>query len=638
MLVPVSLHFESKGIQMDAKPDVAEVLSSPVFASFQFASGQPTQYADAMLRATFPSAKSWHTLLSQPVETKTVKIRVPAAFGYVLTSRTTNSHLAVADVEFIQHELFRQIGKQDGKLIIAVTHNTAYYTQQDATICCSWGTHGTDSTTGDSFVLASYLSQTPPIVEDQDIQPLTQQMAEFVIDPLHDPLAHDPNPNMPGNRFPRWLRPSTVPFDDEGRCGGTHAASAYFLLEPTDTNKKNNLPASKAFVARSGERTYHVENVALLSWYIGASPNLGTKYSFPDAGALVTQAHPCPARGSRFTNVPTATASPRKGAPNGHRLIGYWTTGSSRDGFPLPQVSPQWDVVIVAFAAPDHRAPEGTLQFQLPEGVTPDQFKQQVADLKRNGRKVLISLGGGGEYFTLGSAKSQKIFVTSVTGIVSQYGFDGIDLDFESPSFEIQPGDTDFRHPKTPSIVNLISALRDLRNHFGPDFMISLVPEGTQFPAAHASYGGQFGSYLPIAFSIRDILSFIDVQDYNTPPLEGLDGEIYQSGSVNYHGAMTELLLRGFTVAGGQQFPPIPANKVAVGYLADYTTPAIMAESMEYLITGEAPTGTRYKLLTRGGYPSLIGAMLWNINADRLESYKYSNLVGTELHSYPAAK
>ena len=89
--------------------------------------------------------------------------------------------------------------------------------------------------------------------------------------------------------------------------------------------------------------------------------------------------------------------------------------------------------------------------------------------------------------------------------------------------------------------------------------MISLVPEGTQIPGGYPGYGGQFGSYLPITYAIRDILSFIDVQDYNTPPLQGLDGEIYQSGSVDYHAAMTELLLHGFNV-GGDPEALLPAN------------------------------------------------------------------------------
>jgi chitinase len=81
------------------------------------------------------------------------------------------------------------------------------------------------------------------------------------------------------------------------------------------------------------------------------------------------------------------------------------------------------------------------------------------------------------------------------------------------------------------------------------------------------------------------------VQDYNTPPLEGLDGEIYQSNSVDYHAAMTELLLHGFNVGGNprQFFPPMPANEVAVGFLTGYTSPTIVSQAMDYIITGKAP-------------------------------------------------
>jgi len=52
------------------------------------------------------------------------------------------------------------------------------------------GTHGVDGASGNSFVLASYLSSAPGVVEDDDVQPLTQQLAEFLKDPLHDPLLH----------------------------------------------------------------------------------------------------------------------------------------------------------------------------------------------------------------------------------------------------------------------------------------------------------------------------------------------------------------------------------------------------------------------------------------------------------------
>ena len=70
------------------------------------------------------------------------------------------------------------------------------------------------------------------------------------------------------------------------------------------------------------------------------------------------------------------------------------------------------------------------------------------------------------------------------------------------------------------------------------------------------------------------------------------------SSSVDYHAAMTELLLHGFNVGGDpkQFFPPLPANKVAVGFLTGYTSPTIVSQAMDYIITGKAPAGTKYKL------------------------------------------
>ncbi len=417
------------------------------------------------------------------------------------------------------------------------------------------------------------------------------------------------------------------------------AASTYFLLEPTNTNPKNNIPASKAFAARVDGSTYHLQNVALLPWYTGVPQGSGGAYSFPDPQALTAPAEPCPARGGRggASTAPKVAAIPASGSPNGHWLIGYWAGyGGPGSTFPLREVSPQWDVIIVAFSTPDRNAPEGTMQFHTPAGLDTEQFKADIAYLKSHGKKVMISLGGGGQHFTLADPKRVPNFVSSVTRIVAEYGFDGIDIDFESPSLAIDPGDTDFRHPTTPSIVNLISALRQLRDHFGPGFMISLVPEGTQIPSGYPSYGGQFGSYLPIVYAIRDILSFVDVQDYNTPPLEGLDGEIYQPGSVDYHAAMTELLLHGFNVGGDPKhfFPPVPAEKVAVGFLTGDTTPAIVSQAMDYIITGKAPAGTTYRLRKPGGYPGMIGAMFWTIDADRRGNYNFSNVVGPQLHAY----
>jgi chitinase len=59
---------------------------------------------------------------------------------------------------------------------------------------------------------------------------------------------------------------------------------------------------------------------------------------------------------------------------------------------------------------------------------------------------------------------------------------------------------------------------------------------------------------------------------------------------------------------------------------------------MEYLITGRAPAGVTYKLRRPAGYPALLGAMFWTIDADRRGNYNFSNSIGPQLHSYPTAR
>lgn len=652
LVVPITLEFESrtvssKSVPLAATRDVRLLVQSPIFVPVRFGDGEAEQYADAMLRATFPAADDWHTKLGHPAIAKTVTVKVPAGFGYVLTSKKTQQSIGIADIHYVQEQVFKQVPHAEGSLVVVVTHDIAYYAEGDATICCSFGTHGTDTATGNSFILASYLNQAPDIVQERDVQPLTEQLGQFLNDPLHNPLLPEQSEKKPGNVFPAWMRPDPMRPADQGRCAGTAVSTPYFLLEPTDVNRKNNFPFSPAFIAKAGGRDYHLQNVALLPWYLGIGGDYGKQFSFPDAQALPESAKACPPRERRFgpgqaaPPKPTVAAVPNYSNPNGHALIGYWSGyGSAGSIFPLREVSPQWDIIIVAFSTPDKNAPEGTMQFHTPAGLDTAQFKSDIAYLKSQGKKVMISLGGGGQHFTLADPKRVPNFVSSVTRIVSEYGFDGIDVDFESPSLAIAPGDTDYQHPTTPSIVNLIRALRQLHEHFGPKFAISLVPEGTQIPAGYPSYGGQFGSYLPIAYAIRDILTFMDVQDYNTPPLQGLDGEIYQAGTVDYHAAMTELLLHGFSVGGDAKHPfsGMRANKVAVGFLIGETTPQVVREAMQYLITGKAPAGVSYRLRKPGGYPAMIGAMFWTIDGDRRGNYSFSNVIGPQLHGYPATR
>ncbi len=328
LLVPVQLSFEPKNavgkrVVMDAAPDVPSILRSPVFARFAYPGERPTQYADALLRATVPGHADWHTLLANP-EVKPVKIAVPAGNGYVLTSAKSGRSLAIVDLEWLQGELFRQVPNQDGRLVLAITHNTTYYALGDATVCCSWGTHGVDTNTGNSFVLASYIGAAPSVVTDSDVQPITQQLAQFIKDPLHDPLFHGGRgAEAPGNMVPSWARPG-----EQRACGGAGVGSQYFLLEPTNTNPKNNIPASKPFLAETGGAAFHLQNVALLSWYTGANQGLGKLYSFPDPAALPAPAVPCAGRGGQPPSRPHRDCAPACGAGQGTQID--WLLGRLR--------------------------------------------------------------------------------------------------------------------------------------------------------------------------------------------------------------------------------------------------------------------------------------------------------------------
>jgi hypothetical protein len=117
-----------------------------------------------MLRATFSKTDGGHTLLAKP-EVKPLKVTVPAGYGYILTSKSSGRSFAVADAEFVQREIFKQLPKYPDKLVIVLTHNTTYYADGDATVYCSWGTHGVDAATGNSFVLGSTYTAHPPLLK-----------------------------------------------------------------------------------------------------------------------------------------------------------------------------------------------------------------------------------------------------------------------------------------------------------------------------------------------------------------------------------------------------------------------------------------------------------------------------------------
>ena len=192
-------------------------------------------------------------------------------------------------------------------------------------------------------------------------------------------------------------------------------------------------------------------------------------------------------------------------------------------------------------------------------GVESDaDFLAGIKAQQAKGKKVVISIGGANGEVQLTSAAAATNFVNSVSAIIDSWGLDGVDVDFENQSLSLQAGDSDFRSPTTPVVVNLISALKQLKARYGAKFVLTMAPEtffvqlGYQFygPGPNNAQDPRAGAFLPVIYALRDSLTLLTVQDYNSGPIMGLDNQYHQMGGADFHIAMTDMLLTGFPVAG----------------------------------------------------------------------------------------
>jgi chitinase len=337
--------------------------------------------------------------------------------------------------------------------------------------------------------------------------------------------------------------------------------------------------------------------------------------------------------------------------PSGHLLIGYWH-GSFTNGagvIKLRDVSPDWDVIDVAFAEPVAGS-SSNIQFTPDPGVeTPDELKSDIALLKSRGKKVLISIGGANGHVQLNTDAQRQEFVNSMKSIISTYGFSGMDIDFEGQSVSLNLGDADVKNPTTPLIKNLISAIRSVHDAFGSSFVLSMAPETFFVQVGFQFYGGvsagadrRAGAYLPVIHALRDILTFLHVQDYNSGPVTALDNVFYTMPSPDFHVAMTEMVMTGFPVAGNPNnfFPGLRPDQVAIGLPATneagngFTPAADVQKAVNYLTKGISFGGS-YKLKNPAGYPAFKGLMTWSINWDKFGGFSFSKPHRQFLNSLP---
>jgi chitinase len=321
--------------------------------------------------------------------------------------------------------------------------------------------------------------------------------------------------------------------------------------------------------------------------------------------------------------------SPEAQAQLGSRVVvGYFHNWNAAQApyIRLRDVNSKYNVINIAFATPVSIG-DMTMTF-APTQQTKAEFISDIQFLQSQGRRVQISIGGADAPVELKTTADRDKFVASMKQIITEYGFDGYDIDLEGTSVILDNGDVNFKSPTTPKINNLISASRELVNFFrgqGKNFWLTAAPETQYVQGGYGNYGTAFGGYLPVLYALRDLLTFVHVQYYNTGSQVALDDKVYSQATADFVVSMTDMLLRGFPVArnAANVFPALREDQVAFGLPATntgaapaggYVSPTELNKALNYLVKGIS-YGSQY--VTPKAYPGLRGIMTWSVNWDK---------------------
>jgi len=376
----------------------------------------------------------------------------------------------------------------------------------------------------------------------------------------------------------------------------------------------------------------------------------GTSYTATGLSASTTYSFTVAAVDGAGTGTASSAVSVTTSAnppPTKHFMAGYWHNwGGGVPYIPIGSVNSQYDIILVAFGIPANNQVGPDVTF-APTNETDAQFIAGIGTLHGQGRKVILSIGGGNAHISLNNSADINTFVTTVSGILNKYPFDGIDIDFENDCLHLDANDLNVAAPTTPVVVNLISALNQLHAKF-PNMMLTFAPEtfmvqlGYQFygPGPNNSADNRAGSQLAVINAVRSWVSYVWTQDYQSLNIKALDNTSYAMGNADFQVAMTEMLLRGFPCGNGAgTWAGIPAAKIGIGCGANanaangFVPNAQVKQAIAYLTKGTSFGGAYH--LQGGPYPGLGGVMVWSLSWDNLNGNAFSSDIGPVVHALP---
>jgi chitinase len=368
--------------------------------------------------------------------------------------------------------------------------------------------------------------------------------------------------------------------------------------------------------------SYQSRNYTAKWWTLGEVPTASGQWGvWADKGECGGGTTPPPSSPPPTTTPPTSpppsstpptSTPPSNGSLPKHFLTGYWQNfDNPANEIRLRDVPANYDLIAVAFA--DAGSTPGAVTFTIDAGLsasvggyTNADFKADVAMLHSRGKKVILSVGGERDTVSVGDSGAATNFANSVYSLMQQYGFDGVDIDLENglnPTYMAQ-------------------ALRGIRSKAGANTIITMAPQtiDMQNPA---------GSYFKLALDIKDILTVVFTQYYNSGAMLGCDNNAaYGQGTVNFIVALAciqlEAGLRPDQVAVG-----LPATTSAAG--GGYVSPQVVNNALDCLARATNCGSFRPPRT----YPGIRGAMTWSINWDVTAGNGFANTVRPHLNTLP---
>ncbi|MFF3623595.1 chitinase [Streptomyces sp. NPDC002467] len=365
--------------------------------------------------------------------------------------------------------------------------------------------------------------------------------------------------------------------------------------------------------AVSGAGGYHVYQDGVRVKTVSAASAQITGLAASTSYSFQVSAYNAAGEGPKSAPV-TGTTTGGGGNPNPnpavpkHALTGYWQNfNNGATVQKISDVSSQYDIIAVSFA--DATTTPGAIAFNLDSaglgGYTVAQFKADIAAKKAAGKSVILSIGGEKGTISVNDSASATNLANSAYALMQEYGFSGIDIDLENglnPTYMTQ-------------------ALRALSSKAGSSLVITMAPQTIDMQSTQ-------GGYFKTALNIKDILTVVNMQYYNSGSMNGCDGKVYSQGSVDFLTALACIQLEG-GLDPSQVGIGVPASPSGAG--SGYVSPTVVNNALDCLTSG-VNCGSFKPSKT---YPGLRGAMTWSTNWDAKAGGAWSNSVGPKVHALP---